>query len=56
MDDSRSDEIHLAIESEERAERFEVDGYGVVDREESEGEWVTTHDAPTNIEDDEDAE
>jgi len=56
MDDSKNDEIHLAIESEERAKRFEVDGYGLVDREDSEDEWVATHDAPTNIEDDEDAE
>jgi hypothetical protein len=56
MDDSKNDEIHLAIESEERAERFEVDGYGVVDREDSEDEWVATHDAHTNIEDDENDE
>lgn len=48
----RPDEVHLVIETEERAERMEVDGFGVVDRDDSEDEWMETHDAPTEIDND----
>jgi hypothetical protein len=47
------DEIGVVVEDTEE-DMTEIDGWGTVERVDSESEWVQTHDAPTEMEDDND--
>jgi hypothetical protein len=53
MGEDTADDAHIVVEDTEKGVT-EIDGWGTVERVDSESEWVQTHDAPTEMEDDND--